>query len=174
MRLFPQISRPVKVAILLIAIAGVAVGLGSLALASLNPGPRQPIPFSHRIHVETKKIDCFFCHQYAARSSNPGMPSVEKCLLCHNVIASQFPPIAKIRDYYRRGVGIPWVRVAQVPDFVRFSHQVHLARGVDCSRCHGDIRSMDRVKLVNRFDMNFCVTCHFRSGASVDCYVCHY
>jgi transglutaminase/protease-like cytokinesis protein 3 len=40
-----------------------------------------------------------FCHPNAAVSSNPGMPSVEKCLLCHNVIASNFQPIAKIKRY---------------------------------------------------------------------------
>lgn len=142
-------------------------------LGALDRGPAQPIPFSHRIHVQTKELNCFFCHQFATRSSNAGMPPVNRCLLCHTVIASSFPPIAKIRWYYRRNEPIPWVRVGKVPDFVFFQHQPHLAMGFDCSRCHGNVRAMDRIKLVNKFDMNFCVTCHKQNGASVDCYMCH-
>jgi hypothetical protein len=123
--------------------------------------------------VQTKELNCFFCHQYAANSLNPGMPPVAKCMLCHRIIASNFPPIAKIRWYYKRSAPIPWVRVGLVPDFVFFSHQAHIARGFDCSRCHGNVRLMDRIKQVRRFDMNFCVNCHRGNGVSIDCYMCH-
>jgi hypothetical protein len=143
-------------------------------LAALAVGPTQPVPFSHRIHATTKEINCFFCHQYATVSNNPGMPAVEKCLLCHNVIASNFPPIAKVRAYDRRRQGIPWVRVSRVPDFVHFSHQAHLARGFDCSRCLGNVKAMDRIRMVHKFDMNFCTTCHRQNNGPIDCYTCHY
>ena len=136
--------------------------------------PAQPIPFSHRIHVSIKKLNCFFCHSSATKSANAGIPPVEKCLLCHNVIASNFWPIAKIKEYARQGKSIPWVRVNRVPDFVHFSHQPHLARRVDCSYCHDNVSQMDRIKPVNKFDMNYCVTCHWRRNASSDCITCHY
>lgn len=141
---------------------------------SMNPGPEQPIPFSHRIHAGTKDLNCFFCHPNATESANPGMPPVEKCLLCHNVIAVDFPPIKKIRTYYGKKEGIPWQRVNRVPDFVHFSHQIHLARGFDCGRCHGNVKAMDRVYQANVFNMDFCVTCHKNNNGPTTCFVCHY
>lgn len=136
--------------------------------------PAQPIPFSHRIHVKTKNLNCFFCHPSAMKSSNAGVPPVQKCLLCHNVVASNFWPIARIKAYEQKGEGVPWVRVNRIPDFVHFSHQPHTARRVDCSYCHGNVTEMDRIRPVKKFDMNFCVTCHWRRNASSDCVTCHY
>ncbi len=141
---------------------------------SYNPGLEQPVPFSHRVHTTDKQLNCFFCHTYAAKSSNPGMPSVEKCMLCHKVVASNFEPVAKLRGYYGRKEPVPWARVSTLPDFVHFSHQAHVSKGHDCSECHGDVKSMDRIKPVHTIDMNFCVTCHKNNKASVDCYICHY
>ena len=170
----PNRTLPLVVGVIGLAALLALAAAARLVSAALNVGPEQPIPFSHRIHVGTKDLSCFFCHPNAATSSNAGMPSVEKCLLCHNVIASQFPPIAKIRQYERRGQGMPWVRVAVLPDFVHFTHQAHLARRVDCGRCHGNVREMDRIKQVHRFKMGFCVDCHRKNKVSTDCFTCHY
>lgn len=137
-------------------------------------GPEQPIPFSHRIHVSTKQLNCFFCHNSAAVSSNAGMPSVEKCLLCHSVIATKWQPIAKITKYYQQEKSIPWVRVNRVPDHVRFNHQAHLAKRIDCSKCHGNVKQMDRISEAHRFNMDFCVKCHWKNNAPSTCYTCHY
>ncbi|MCE5197433.1 MAG: cytochrome c3 family protein [Armatimonadota bacterium] len=156
------------------AIVMIAIGMAVIARYFRPLPPAQPIPFSHQIHVQTKNLNCFFCHPSATYSSNAGMPSVEKCLLCHNVIASNFWPIKRISTYYRRGEPIPWKWVNRVPGFVRFQHQPHLARGIDCSQCHGNVAAMDRVKAVHPFDMNFCVTCHWRNNASASCFTCHY
>lgn len=137
--------------------------------------PAQPIPFSHQIHVTTKQLNCFFCHNSAAISSNAGMPSVDKCLLCHSKIATRFPPIYQITAYAQAGKPIPWVRVNKVPEFVRFAHQPHIAKGVDCGQCHGNVSAMDRIRAPSHaFNMNFCVQCHWKNGASADCSMCHY
>lgn len=159
-----------------VALAGVVLLLlvMSYVWGFYNPGPAQPIPFSHRLHVKTKGLQCFFCHNTALKSNNPGMPSTDKCLLCHNVVASQFPPIRQIKRYKERNQPIEWVKVNVVPEHVQFSHQAHLAQGVDCGRCHGNIRDMDRIRVANKFDMNFCVSCHWDNGASVSCMHCHY
>lgn len=142
--------------------------------ASLYPGPDQPIPFSHRLHVKTKGLQCFFCHNSAPRSNDAGMPPVDKCLLCHNVVASRFPPIRRIIAYKKQNQPIPWVKVNGVPEHVQFSHQAHLTQRIDCGHCHGNIRNMDRVRVAHKFDMNFCVTCHWKNGASTYCFTCHY
>lgn len=140
---------------------------------NLSPGPSQPIPFSHRVHVATKQIGCAFCHPYADRGPNAGIPPVEKCLLCHNVIATRFPPIQAIRGYYDRGEPIPWVRVNRVADHCFFNHQVHVLRGFDCGECHGDVRVMDRIKPRQKIHMGWCVDCHRQNAGSVDCLACH-
>lgn len=160
------------VGVIVITVVGLSVT--NTFLARYNPGPAQPIPFSHRIHAGTKDISCVFCHSYASESSNAGIPSMEKCLLCHKVVASNFEPISRIRRYNDRGEGIPWVRVSSLPDFVHFNHQPHITAGHDCGECHGDVKSMDRIKPAHDIDMNFCVTCHQKNNVSVDCYTCHY
>jgi hypothetical protein len=161
------------VLIIVATIVGIGVGAG-FAVSGLKAGPAQPIPFSHRIHAGNKKISCFFCHPYASVSSNAGLPSMEKCLLCHNMIASKFEPISRISRYNERKEGIPWVRVIDLPDFVRFDHQAHIAAGRDCGECHGNVKVMDRVTQAQTMDMNFCITCHQKNKVSVDCFLCHY
>lgn len=170
----PMISRPIKIVVAVFVVVALLVAAGGVITGAFYPGPAQPIPFSHRLHVTSKQINCFFCHQYATQSSNPGIPSVEKCVLCHQVIATQFPPIAQVLDYYDKGQSIPWVRVNRLADFVQFSHQAHLTSRIDCSRCHGNVKGMDRIKQANKFDMNFCITCHWENNASATCYACHY
>lgn len=166
----PLVKRVLISAVIILAIAVISY----ISADIYNPGQVQPIPFSHRIHATTKDINCFFCHPGAANSSSAGMPSVDKCMLCHKVIASKFAPIQKLNDYSKQKKGIPWVRVTQLPDFVHFSHQVHIARGQDCSECHGNIKAMDRVKIPRAINMDLCTSCHNRNKARVDCYICHY
>lgn len=115
-----------------------------------------------------------FCHNGAERSPVAGMPEEEKCLLCHNVIIRDFGPVRQLHDYYRRGEPIPWVRVYQLPEYEHFNHEMHLAKGVDCSECHGDVKAMDRVIVPYTIDMGFCVDCHRQHDAPVDCSICHY
>ena len=151
----------------------VVAGVGHLAGMRLEPGPEQPIPFSHRVHAGDKEISCLFCHPYADRSQKAGMPSVDKCLLCHSVIVTHFPPIQKLRGYGDRQQPVPWQRVNRLADFVFFNHEMHILRGIDCGQCHGDVRGMDRIQPVHPFKMGFCVSCHRTEQASTDCYTCH-
>ncbi len=138
------------------------------------PPPPQPIPFSHHVHVTGKQLSCFFCHPYATVSDHAGIPPVEKCYLCHKVIASKFWPIAKVVRHYRQRKPIEWKRVYYVPDFTHFSHQAHLSRHIDCGVCHGDVARMDRVGQTQKIDMNWCIRCHWKNNASDSCYTCHY
>lgn len=160
--------------ILVIFAAGLIVTLAVLWRYLLPPGPGQPVPFSHRLHVSNKKLQCAFCHNSAARSTNAGMPSSEKCLLCHSVIASNFSPIRKLLIYTAKREAVPWKRVSYLPGYVRFSHQAHTNERIDCGYCHGNVAGMDRVEQVHNFDMNFCVTCHWKRHESTSCDRCHY
>ena len=56
---------------------------------SESEGPIQPILFSHKIHAGEYQIPCQYCHSYVSISAKPGIPSVQKCMGCHNQIAGQ-------------------------------------------------------------------------------------
>jgi hypothetical protein len=155
-----------------------AASLAVLIVLAVHPapvGPEQPIPFSHRLHAGDKGISCLFCHDDADRSPEPGLPELQKCLLCHNVIAVNLPPIQKLHQYYDSGQPVPWVRVYRLSDFAFFNHAAHVRRNVDCSVCHGDVKDMDRIVLNQKLEMGFCVDCHRQpqNHESVDCWLCH-
>ncbi|MDA1015691.1 MAG: cytochrome c3 family protein [Planctomycetota bacterium] len=79
---------------------------------------------------------------------------------------------------------IPWVRVHNLPDYVRFSHKAHVTAGVSCQHCHGPVESMERMSQFSSLSMGWCVDCHRESTeagingkqvhASTDCSVCHH
>jgi hypothetical protein len=143
------------------------------ASPATNIGPAQPISFSHRLHAGVKAIDCRFCHPYVMRSIYPGLPPVEKCLYCHNYIIANHPEIQKEHAYFNDRQPVPWVKVFYLPEHVLFNHQRHIRKEIACESCHGDIKSMDRLK-GERFKMGFCVQCHRARGADLDCWLaCH-
>ena len=136
-------------------------------------GPEQPIPFSHRLHAGHKNIDCRFCHPYVGRSLHPGLPPVEKCLFCHNYIISGHPEIKKEIGYYATGTPTPWKKVFYLPEHVLFNHKRHIKKEIACEACHGEVRSVDRLK-AQRFKMGFCIECHRRKKAPLGCWLaCH-
>lgn len=133
---------------------------------------RQPIAFSHRLHVTDKEIDCFYCHPYGERSMNAGLPSADKCLACHNHIIPEHEEILKLKGYEERGENVPWVRVYYNPDHVYFPHFMHLKEDLACQQCHGEVETVDTLHQVT-FYMGFCIDCHNDKEASVECSVCH-
>ena len=140
---------------------------------AVAPGA-QPIAFSHARHVRQAGIDCQFCHAYARRGPVAGIPSVERCVGCHRSILTERPEIMKLLDYWQEETPIPWIRIHDLPDYVRFSHKAHVRSGVDCAACHGDVAHMDVAVQVESLSMGWCLDCHTARGASRDCLVCHY
>jgi hypothetical protein len=136
-------------------------------------GPEQPIPFSHRLHAGIKEIQCQFCHPYVGRSTNPGIPPVEKCLYCHNYIIAKHPQILKEHRYFNTTTSTPWVKVNYLPEHVLFNHQRHIKKEIACQKCHGAVEKMDRLA-GEKFKMGFCVECHQEKKANLDCWLaCH-
>jgi hypothetical protein len=161
---------------LLAALAGLATGLVilyRLPLATSPASPEQPIPFSHRLHAGTNQIDCEFCHRSARTSPVAGIPAVSTCRACHQYIAQNRPAIETLLDYWKRREPIPWVRVHQLPDHVYFPHMMHLRAGLGCDDCHGAVPTMDRLAQVASLKMGWCLGCHQKLHASVDCWTCH-
>jgi len=68
---------------------------------------------------------------------------------------------------------IEWVRVHDLPDFVAFDHRSHVAAEVACQECHGPVETMERVRQHETLLMGWCVDCHRRRKATLDCGACH-
>lgn len=137
--------------------------------------PLQPITFSHRIHAGDNSIPCLYCHIYAERSTAAGVPSVQRCIGCHNIIKKDAPEILKLTDYWERKEPIPWIKVHNLPDFVYFSHKRHIRGGVQCNSCHGEVSRMDVVTRVSSLKMGWCIDCHMLNDVKNgrDCWTCH-
>lgn len=168
--------RLVFIFIIVLLVVG-AVGGILLTRTRVLAVPEQPIDYSHRTHVEAG-LQCLFCHSSALRSPVAGVPSVAKCMGCHNVIATESPEIQRVAGYWERGEPIPWVRVNVEPDFVFFTHQPHLGSGISCETCHGEVGEMDAVRPVGKKDMGWCLACHLdqpepKAAHLADCLTCH-
>ena len=156
----------------------VVFGSAFLLLASTAVGaaPQQPITFNHEVMVQ-KGIPCLYCHTEALKSPVAGIPSVQKCMGCHNTIATDSPEVKKLAGYWERQEPIPWVRINQLPRFVYFSHQVHVvAASLNCERCHGDVGHMTVTRPVVNMTMGWCLSCHKQQPNAqqlTDCAVCH-
>jgi Cytochrome c7 and related cytochrome c len=177
MRIFATLFRRwrllagVVVIVIMIMLAAAFFLLSSQAHAA----PEQPIAFNHEVMVQTG-IPCLFCHTDAIRSPVAGMPSVEKCMGCHKIIVTNSPEIKKLAGYWKRQEPIPWVRVNQLPRFVYFSHRPHIAAGLNCERCHGDVGHMTVDHPGVTMDMGWCLSCHAQQSNAQqlqDCIVCH-
>ena len=164
------------IGIFILVIAGVIAGV-ILTRVQVYAAPQQPIVYSHKVHVEAG-IQCLFCHPSALQSPIAGIPSVQKCMGCHNVIKSDNPEIQQVASFFERGEPIPWARVNVQPDFVYFNHQPHLGAGLNCETCHGDIGQMDVTRQFVKMDMGWCLDCHLNQsegkvGRLADCLACH-
>ncbi len=154
-----------------------ATALSALFLSAPAAVPAetvQPIRYSHKVHVTQNRIDCRFCHSSATKSKYAGIPSVEKCMICHRVIAVDHPEVKKIAQYWRDKKPIPWNRVTEFPDHSYFPHYRMVNAGVPCLECHP---GMDRVSVAEQkreFTMGFCMACHRKRKVSIDCWTCHY
>ncbi|MGH7753988.1 MAG: cytochrome c3 family protein, partial [Gemmatimonadales bacterium] len=145
-------------------------------------GPVQPVFYRHDIHAGERQIPCAYCHYTADRSSEPGIPSLETCFGCHQLIPGSTPEnqaeIRKVVTARLENRPIEWVRVHRLPDFVQFPHSRHVkALGYTpegCAACHGTIAEMPRVYQVSTLKMGWCVSCHEQRNVTRDCTVCHY
>lgn len=153
--------------------------IGFLLLLYFTPrlltaaGPTQPIAFSHKVHAGDRGIACLYCHKSAAKSAVANVPSIELCVGCHRVVKTDSAQVQKIMTYFNNREPIPWARVYRVPDFVYFSHQMHIAADVRCESCHGNVAGMDRIARAQPITMGWCLDCHRTRGASTDCWTCH-
>ncbi len=151
-----------SVLIVITVVASYFIGLSALDnFIFAEASPVQPINFSHKIHSGEKDIPCQFCHIYARRSFVAGVPSVQRCIGCHDKIRVDSPEIRKLKGYWERQEPIPWVKIHDLPDFVQFPHKRHIKAGVTCQEdCHGPIATQAKVTKIAKLMMGWCLDCH--------------
>jgi hypothetical protein len=136
-------------------------------------GIQQPVPFSHIVHVSENKINCIKCHEGTLDDNKPVIPTLQTCMSCHDKVNINDSSIRYLREHYSAGKPIEWKKVTNFDTFVNFNHSVHTKRGIDCSKCHGNIAEMKRVKEEVTMDMKFCTGCHSAENVKADCNSCH-
>jgi len=168
----------------LLVVGGLVFAVVGNPTPTLNPvdvpfnkyAPEQPIPYSHLLHAGHLQIECKYCHTYARRSTSAGIPAVEQCMACHQVISPTKEPIAQIVQAWEDKEPIEWVKVHDLPDFVYFSHKRHVQAGFECQECHGPVEQMEVLYREAPLTMGWCVSCHqdnLDKGAQLDCWTCH-
>jgi len=120
----------------------------------------QPVQFSHKHHVGDDGIDCRYCHTSVETSAVAGIPPTKTCMNCHSLLFADSPYLEPVRESYRTGKSIEWVKVHRLPDFVYFNHSIHVNKGVGCTTCHGQINEMPLVWQASPLLMQWCLDCH--------------
>lgn len=168
----PHADRRLRLSLWFAVVSLAALGLSAWALArsdgawNIGVAATQPIPFSHAVHAGNLDLDCRYCHATVERRAEAGMPTAETCLGCHRQVwnvAAQFAPLESALEL---ATPVPWISVHRLPGHVRFHHAAHVASGVACAQCHGDVRAMPRTVKVETLSMGWCLDCHRQAGAA--------
>ena len=128
--------------------------------ADVGDQVEQPVQFDHRHHVRDDGIQCVYCHETVETQAFAGIPPTERCMGCHGQVWPNSPQLQPVRDSWKNGTPIRWKRVHALPGFVYFHHGVHVQAGIECARCHGEVRDMPRVTRAHDLTMRFCMDCH--------------
>jgi len=166
-----QIFRPyadtvLRVAMLAILIVPVAAIAGAYAVmwspyvTGQNVVIQQPVPFSHQHHVGGLGLDCRYCHAAVEHSANASVPPTHTCMTCHSQLYTNAQMLAPVRKSLASGTPIRWNRVHRLPDYVYFDHSVHVANGVGCKTCHGQVDEMPLMQQTAPLTMSWCLSCH--------------
>jgi hypothetical protein len=155
---------PVSIALIVfLLIGGVLMVMGldrSEYITEVGVAKVQPIQFSHRHHAGQLGIHCAYCHSSVEVSSFAGIPPTHTCMSCHSQIWINSPTLEPVRESYRSGQSIPWIRVHDLPDFVYFNHSIHVNKGIGCASCHGRVDQMPQVYKAESLQMQWCLDCH--------------
>ncbi len=150
-----------------------AFALGAQQLPRLEkvyPGPKQPLPFSHRAHA-ARGVTCKTCHPIPDPGDFAEIIGAKLCAGCHQASGASGPAITKLSA---SGASVSWAPVYVVPDYVFFSHREHVDKvGASCADCHGDVASAELLGKERDISMAACMACHRAKNASNECDFCH-
>jgi len=164
--IFPRYTNwlPIKILVCLaVVVASVVSGMAyyfTPKYTRVGYQPTQPVAFDHSLHVNQLGMDCRYCHTGVEKSSHSNIPATQTCMNCHTQIKSLSPKLAAVRESWKSGNPVPWVRIHKAPDYVYFNHAVHVNRGASCVACHGHVNHMEVVYHAKPHSMGWCLECH--------------
>ena len=129
--------------------------------------PDQPIPFSHKHHVEGLGLQCQYCHTQVETAAYAGIPPTKTCINCHAQIWTNADLLEPVRQSWATGASIQWIRVHDLPDYVYFNHEIHVNKGIGCASCHGRVDEMPLMYEENTLQMEWCLNCHRNPAANL-------
>lgn len=163
---FPKWANALRPA-LVGGVIGVPTYLTILMAYGLSPqttdvgySPRQPLPYSHAMHVGQLGMDCRYCHNTVEYTERAAVPPTQTCMNCHHAIRADSEKVLPVKESYATGMPIEWVRVHDLPDFAYFDHHAHVRRNVGCVSCHQRIDKMEQVYQAEPLSMRWCLNCH--------------
>src|SRR5579859_1489679 len=122
--------------------------------------PEQPVPFSHKHHVQGLGLQCQYCHVTVEKSSYAGIPPTKTCINCHSQIWTNAALLEPVRKSWATGESLVWTKVHDLPDYVYFNHSIHVNKGLGCASCHGRVDQMPLMYEQNTLQMEWCLNCH--------------
>jgi hypothetical protein len=182
------VRRASGAALLLLLLAIAVLALENRATATSTAD--ELIQFNHQKHIAAG-AQCVYCHPGVLNGPIATLPSLAKCMGCHqNVESRQVEgevPLTNLGQagidvlvqHWEEGVPLRWEKTYDQPDFVYFTHQPHIAAGVNCENCHGNVSQMTVVQTAYRINMGFCLHCHRQQSSEkisrlFGCSTCHY
>ena len=159
--------------------SAITLAFGMVACMPEPAAVEQPFSFNHTIHVERQGIPCTDCHPGAESEVHAGLPSLSRCLICHMKPQGDKPSVREqeVRKMAASGFKLFWKQVTRNPGHVYVSHRAHVGVAkLPCEGCHGNVADWltpPTMPIADLIDMDSCLACHRKSGASPNCRSCH-
>ena len=96
----------------------------------------------------------------ARRIRDGALPPTEVCMTCHSQLFAHAEVLEPVRESLAKDRPIAWTRVHALPDYVYFDHSIHIAKGVGCTTCHGEVERMFLTRQATPMTMGWCLDCH--------------
>jgi len=108
-QLFPKWTNQIPLVLGLVgpALGVVVVGAvwyyGSPRFTDVGYAPKQPVPYSHKLHVGQLGLDCRYCHASVEISPVSNVPPTQVCMNCHHVVKKDSALLEPIRESFATG-----------------------------------------------------------------------
>jgi len=134
--------------------------------------PKQPVPYSHKLHAGDMGMDCRYCHWSVEKGAFAAVPPIQTCMNCHGGTSASVKKDSTALEPIRQAWAsndkpVEWVQVHHLPNFVYFDHSAHLNAGVGCESCHGRVDQMQTVTQKKPLTMGWCLDCHRDPGPNL-------
>jgi hypothetical protein len=175
------VRRTALVVVLVLAALGASAHAEDRSPA-IYPPQRLPITFDHGQHLRAG-ADCLTCHDRARKSQKAAdwnLPAHPECEACHDLKAAARgrktdPPSAcsTCHPGFDPTVMREPHRLQAPAANLRFDHQVHASRKIDCRTCHGPMEQVALATVAQLPKMRTCLQCHDGQAAPSRCTTCH-